>query len=159
VIGMSTASALPVEQEGRAQLVPLLLSISKSTRAFLALLLSEIDLHPGQDQLLMRLVPGEPISVSLLADQLSVRPSTVSKMLDRLIEKDLVQRSSNDSDARRTMVRITPDGEAVRARVRSVWERLDGELCAALENSEIGSVVRTLRQTDEVLAVKLRRLR
>ncbi|WAJ29588.1 MarR family winged helix-turn-helix transcriptional regulator [Antarcticirhabdus aurantiaca] len=156
---MSTASALPVEQEGRAQLVPLLLSISKSTRAFLALLLSEIDLHPGQDQLLMRLVPGEPISVSLLADQLSVRPSTVSKMLDRLIEKDLVQRSSNDSDARRTMVRITPDGEAVRARVRSVWERLDGELCAALENSEIGSVVRTLRQTDEVLAVKLRRLR
>jgi MarR family transcriptional regulator, organic hydroperoxide resistance regulator len=156
---MSTASALPVEQDGRVQLVPLLLSISKSTRAFLALLLSEIDLHPGQDQLLMRLVPGEPISVSLLADQLSVRPSTVSKMLDRLIEKDLVQRSSNDSDARRTMVRITPDGEAVRGRVKGVWERLDGELCAALESGEIGAVVKALRQTDEVLAVKLRRLR
>lgn len=79
-------------------LVRALLSISKSTRAFLALLLSDIGLHLGQDQLIACLRHGEPMSVSTLADRIAVRPSTVSKMLDRLVEKG----RSAASSARKT---------------------------------------------------------
>ena len=58
-------------------IVPRLLSIAKSTRAFLTIMLVEIDLYPGQDQLLHRIELGVPVSVSALADLLAVRPSTV----------------------------------------------------------------------------------
>lgn len=142
-----------------ARLVPTLLSIAKSTRAFLALLLAEIDLHPGQDQLLHRLEPGETVSVSMLADQLSVRPSTVSKMLDRLIEKELVVRAANNRDARRTMVALTARGEEVKEKVRTIWNRLEQELTAALQPDDINRLLGALEQVDDLLTVKLRRLR
>lgn len=142
-----------------ARLVPTLLSISKSTRAFLALLLVEIDLHPGQDQLIHRLSPGETVSVSMLADQLAVRPSTVSKMLDRLIEKELVVRAANSRDARRTMVSLTAKGEAIKREVQAIWNRLEHELTGALTGSEVDRLSGSLEQIDDLLTVKLRRLR
>lgn len=142
-----------------ARLVPTLLSIAKSTRAFLALLLAEIDLHPGQDQLLHRLEPGEQVSVSMLADQLAVRPSTVSKMLDRLIEKELVVRSANHRDARRTMVALTPQGEAMRLKVGTIWNRLEHELTGALQAPDLDRLLGALEQVNDLLTVKLRRLR
>ncbi len=152
------ASSPPVAED-EAELVATLLSIAKSTRAFLALLLAQIDLHPGQDQLLVRLTPGEPVSVSALAEQLSVRPSTVSKMLDRLIEKNLVLRESNSRDARRTMVSLTSAGEAAKQRVRKLWLRLEAELGNSVEDSEREALLASLRQVDQLLTTKLRRLR
>ncbi|WP_244488122.1 MarR family transcriptional regulator [Aureimonas sp. Leaf454] len=142
-----------------ARLVPTLLSIAKSTRAFLALLLAEIDLHPGQDQLLHRLEPGETVSVSMLADQLAVRPSTVSKMLDRLIEKELVVRAANNRDARRTMVALTPRGEEIKQAVRRIWNRLEHELTASLSSTDMDRLIGAVEQVDDLLSVKLRRLR
>ncbi|SMC65204.1 DNA-binding transcriptional regulator, MarR family [Fulvimarina manganoxydans] len=141
------------------QTVTSLLSIAKSTRAFIALLLAEIGLHPGQDQLLDRLTPGTPISVSVLASELSVRPSTVSKMLDRLIDRGLVIRTANKSDQRRTMVEITPKGETIRSEVREIWRRLETELVSALDQEQRRSLTFKLSQIDEILAQKLRRLR
>ncbi|WP_244493709.1 MarR family winged helix-turn-helix transcriptional regulator [Aureimonas sp. AU4] len=153
------SAPITIQDAGEAGLVTSLLSISKTTRAFLSLLLTEIDLHPGQDQLLHRLVPGQPVSVSALADQLAVRPSTVSKMLDRLIEKQLVNRSSNATDARRTMVMLTPAGEAARDNVRGLWDRLETELAGALPEADRQPLLQALQQIDGLLTAKLRRLR
>ena len=154
---MTASSSDPTNED--AQLVATLLSIAKSTRAFLALLLAQIDLHPGQDQLLVRLKPGEPVSVSALADQLAVRPSTVSKMLDRLIEKKLVLRESNSRDARRTMVTLTEAGEAAKERVLALWMRLETELGQSMEEGDRAALLGSLQQVDQLLSVRLRRLR
>ena len=154
--GRTTSSPAGLES---THIVPSLLSIAKSTRAFLTLVLSEIDLHPGQDQLLHRLEPESPVSVSALADQLAVRPSTVSKMLDRLIEKRLVMRAASNRDARRTMVMLTPEGEEAKRQVKLIWDRLETELVASLDREDVIKVTSALDQVDELLSAKLRRLR
>lgn len=140
-------------------MVSSLFSISKSTRAFLSLFLAEIGLHPGQDQLLERLEFGRPVSVSVLAEQLAVRPSTVSKMLDRLIEKGFVQRINSDGDARRTMVLLTETGEEMRAGIRAAWQRLEGELAGGLTPEEHAHLAVALSKAETILATRLRRLR
>lgn len=140
-------------------IVPSLLSISKSTRAFLTLLLVEIELHPGQDQLLDRLEMENPVDVSTLADLLAVRPSTVSKMLDRLIERGLVSRSSNARDARRTMVHLTPEGLEAQRKVRDIWNKLEADLTSALTQDEIALLDDSLYRAGDILSQKLRRLR
>ena len=140
-------------------IVPSLLSISKSTRAFLTLLLVEIELHPGQDQLLDRLEMENPVDVSTLADLLAVRPSTVSKMLDRLIERGLVSRSSNARDARRTMVHLTPEGLEAQRKVRDIWNKLEADLTSALSQDEIALLDDSLYRAGDILSQKLRRLR
>lgn len=144
---------------GAPVIVPSLLSIAKSTRAFLALLLAEIGLHPGQDQLIDRLDPNAPVSVSTLAEQLAVRPSTVSKMLDRLIEKELVARIANSRDARRTMVQLTPLGEQAQTSIRNLWRRLETDLVASIPVEDLEILDRSLARTGELLTQKLRRLR
>ncbi|MER0239528.1 MarR family winged helix-turn-helix transcriptional regulator [Fulvimarina sp. MAC8] len=136
-----------------------LLAIAKSTRAFIALLLSDIDLHPGQDQLLVRLLPNEPVSVSVLAEDLSVRPSTISKMLDRLIEKGLVERGAHKVDLRRTMVQLTPKGEQARDKVYEVWRKLDVDLIGALDEKERVVLGESLSKIETLLSQRLRRLR
>ncbi|WP_322189062.1 MarR family winged helix-turn-helix transcriptional regulator [Fulvimarina sp. 2208YS6-2-32] len=136
-----------------------LLAIAKSTRAFIALLLADIDLHPGQDQLLVRLQPNEPVSVSVLAEDLSVRPSTISKMLDRLIEKGLVERGAHKVDLRRTMVQLTPTGEHVRDKVYEVWRKLDIDLIGALDLEERKVLGESLGKIEQLLSQRLRRLR
>ncbi|MCD2470415.1 MarR family transcriptional regulator [Jiella sp. MQZ9-1] len=140
-------------------IVPSLLSIAKSTRAFLTILLAEIDLHPGQDQLIDRLEIENPVNVSALADLLAVRPSTVSKMLDRLIERGLVSRSSNARDARRTMVHLTPQGLETQQKIREVWSKLEADLTAALSSEEIALLDTSLDRAEDILIQRLRRLR
>ncbi|TFF22120.1 MarR family transcriptional regulator [Jiella endophytica] len=135
------------------------MSIAKSTRAFLTILLAEIDLHPGQDQLLDRLEVENPVNVSTLAELLAVRPSTVSKMLDRLIERGLVTRSSNARDARRTMVHLTPAGLEAQRRVREIWHKLEADLTSALSKEEISILDDSLYRAGDILSQKLRRLR
>ncbi|MCE7027481.1 MarR family winged helix-turn-helix transcriptional regulator [Jiella avicenniae] len=140
-------------------LVPSLLSIAKSTRAFLTILLAEIDLHPGQDQLLDRLEIENPVNVSTLAELLAVRPSTVSKMLDRLIERGLVSRSANARDARRTMVHLTPAGLEAQRQVREIWMKLEADLTAALTPEDIAVLDESLYRAGDILTQRLRRLR
>ncbi|WP_152047298.1 MarR family winged helix-turn-helix transcriptional regulator [Aureimonas psammosilenae] len=154
-----TIVAASGSEEEVGELVPTLLSIAKSSRAFLTLLLADVGLHPGQDQLLQSLIPGETISVSVLADQLAVRPSTVSKMLDRLIDRDLVKRTASSEDARRTMVALTPEGEKARNSVQEVWDRLEAELKSSFGAEEFETQVRVLGKVDELLTTRLRRLR
>lgn len=162
---MDTNISVSLEREPRTgadqslAILPSLLSIAKSTRAFQALLLAEIGLHPGQDQLLDSLDPANPSSVSMLADQLSVRPSTVSKMLDRLIARGLVARTPNSRDARQTMVQLTPAGEEAQVAIRDIWQRLEADLTSSIPSGDLVALDRSLTHIGDILAQKLRRLR
>ncbi|MCB8837290.1 MarR family winged helix-turn-helix transcriptional regulator [Aurantimonas sp. VKM B-3413] len=145
--------------DGAMSLVPSLLCISKTTRAFNALTLAEIGLHPGQDRLLDQLEVDHPVSVSGLADALGVRPSTVSKMLDRLVERGLVERVPSRSDARQTMVRLLPEGLKAQEAVRNIWKRMEDYLVGAISDDELAAISAALQRTDSVLTTRLRRLR
>jgi MarR family transcriptional regulator, organic hydroperoxide resistance regulator len=157
--GGTPRNARGEEGEDPLPLVRALLSISKSTRAFLALLLSDIGLHLGQDQLIACLQHGEPMSVSTLADRIAVRPSTVSKMLDRLVEKGAVRRVVSAQDARRTMVLLTEEGAALKPRVAQVWARLESELSGGMSPDEARAVKDAMARMDLLLATRLRRHR
>lgn len=79
-----------------------------SPRAFLGIRLAETGFHDGQDGTMLALEPTQAVTVSAPAGRLAVRPSTVSRMLDRLVARTLVERAADKRDPRRTVVRITP---------------------------------------------------
>ncbi|MBB4001621.1 MarR family transcriptional regulator [Aurantimonas endophytica] len=115
------------ETPSNIRLLPNLLSISKSLRALMGLKLAELGLHPGQDELLLALSPNMGTGVSVLANRLGVRPSTVSKMVDLLVQAGQVERAVNPRDARRTVICITPSGIEMQGRIIEVWLRLESE--------------------------------
>ena len=141
------------------QIVPCLLSISKSSRALLGIRLAEIGFYNGQDETILALQPDEPVTVSALADKLAVRPSTVSKMLDRLVVRKLVERTADRRDLRRTVIRITPEGVKAQSQIRRIRDQMEAELTSDLGDEEIGALLRELKGLERHLTKRLMRLR
>ncbi len=140
------------------QLVPGLVSIAKSVRQLMALKLAPIDVLVGQDQLLGVLDAEHAKSVLDIATELSVRPSTVSKMLDQVGKKGWTLRQGDQDDRRKTLVRLTPEGVKVQESVRAVWKRLEDDLVDALGDHS-GDIVDNLGSLDSILTKRLSRLR
>lgn len=141
-------------------LVAVLLSLSRSCRQLMQIKLVEIDVMVGQDQFLDVLTAERGIPVSLLAQRLNVRPSTTSKMADRLVAQGWVLREVDDEDGRRTRLRLTPVGLEVQTEVRRIWEQTDAELASALAGaSEQANVTTILAQMSSALDGRLQRLR
>lgn len=143
----------------RPLLVERLLAIAKSMRVVTALQLERIGLNAGQDQFLDVLGEEENLTVGEAALRLNVRPSTVSKMADRLCGKGLVERLEDDTDARRTRLCLTEAGRDMRDDVHDLWRQIEvdlGRADARIGGDEIDGVLETI---ETALKRRLSRLR
>ena len=136
-----------------------LVRIVKNARVLMALELAELGLHSGQDHLLMALREGASITVGHLAGKLGVRPSTVSKMVDRLAAAGMIERSGSGSDARQTMITCTQAGVEMRERVRQAWLDTDALLFHGMANDAAHDLRHAVNELDELLQQRVKRLR
>ena len=140
-----------------SDLLPHLLSVSKTVRQLVGIKLAASNVVVGQDQFLLCFRKGERLTIAAVADRLSVRASTVSKMTDILERQGWVGRETDDRDARKVLVQLTEEGRRTRAAVQRVQAKLEAELAEAFgEDAEIHSV---LVKLDAALTQRLRRLR
>jgi DNA-binding MarR family transcriptional regulator len=79
----------------------------------------ELDFSPVQLHLLRLLEPGDETPMSALAQQLFCDPSNVTGIVDRLEARGLIERREAERDRRMKVVRLTGEGERIRARVVS----------------------------------------
>ncbi|MEO7289566.1 MAG: MarR family transcriptional regulator [Jatrophihabitantaceae bacterium] len=73
-----------------------------------------------QYRLLVVLRRRGPTNLSRLAEELGVNPSTVLRMIDRLVTAGLVQRGAHPENRREVLVRPTRAGHSVVRRVTNV---------------------------------------
>src|SRR5260370_41490113 len=70
----------------------------------------EAGLEPQQHQLLLALkgLPeGRKATISELAERLQIQHHSTVELIDRMVERDLVQRSRDDEDQRRVLIQLT----------------------------------------------------
>ena len=95
-----------------------------------------------------------PLSISAIAEKLSLSLAATSHLVDRMVQHDLVLRSEDTTDRRQKRVAIAPSGKAllerlVQARLREATQIMAGlppELHEQLEQV-LEQVVGQLRQT------------
>lgn len=141
-----------------SDIVPLLIGISKSMRALHGIKLAKLGFHNGQDELLLA-ADARGITISAIADQLSIRPSTVSKMMDRLVARGMVERIGDVRDARRTLVRITPAGLKARSQLLEARRELEEEFVRAFGRDQCPAIAASLAECQVHLTNRLNRLR
>jgi DNA-binding MarR family transcriptional regulator len=78
-----------------------------------------------QFRLLVVLDGRGPLKLTTLAEHLGVNPSTVTRMVDRLVVADLVSREANPASRRELVVSLSDEGAAV---VREVMRRRRAEI-------------------------------
>lgn len=103
----------------------LLVQICRAHRNKAQELLSKIDIHPGQEQLLLHLLAQDGHTHTEMAGRLCVQPATVSRMLDRMERNGLVKRRVDAEDQRISRIYLTEKGRELMEPVAQAWQTLE----------------------------------
>jgi DNA-binding MarR family transcriptional regulator len=133
----------------------LLVQTCKAHRALAEKLWSEIGLHVGQDMILRQLWPAEGCTQSELADRLCIQPATVTKMLQRMEQTNLIERRGDPEDQRVSRVYLTEQSRALLQPYEEAWAKLEQSLIEGLSLEERVLLLRLLRQLHENLSKQL----
>ena len=97
------------------------------------------DLTPLQYGALVNLsmLTGKPgIEQNGFADRLNVDRNTASLLVEQLVKKGLVERQVNEADRRARLLRLTPNGEKLYARLRPAHIVADQSILAPINPAE-----------------------
>jgi DNA-binding MarR family transcriptional regulator len=127
------------EQSGmEGRLGPSLLCVGRllERRLLRAMAAAGIGLTPARARILISLHFHAPLSQQELASRIDVEPSTLVGTLDVMEREGLARREPNPSDRRAHLVSTTEKGEALIPSLFGLWDIVEGELVAALEEEE-----------------------
>jgi DNA-binding MarR family transcriptional regulator len=97
-----------------------------------------------QFRLLVVLHTRGPLKLASVAEWLGVNPSTVTRMIDRLLAANMVERQANPASRRETVVSLTPSGAVVVARVTDQRRAEIARIVAAMPASSRSGLVEAL---------------
>jgi len=117
-----------------------LMRVARAHRSVAASLLSKVDLHPGQDALLMELWEEDGRTQVNLAAALGVEPPTVTKMLQRMEASKLIARRPDKVDRRANRVHLTPKGRRLKTKVDDIWAELEAHTVEGLSDRQQASL-------------------
>ncbi len=129
----------------------LLTLAARRQRARHAVMLSEIGLFPGQDQVLSALAAQDGLTMGEIASLLRIRPPTASKMAARMGAQGLVQRRSAASDARLVTIHITEEGRALCERVERIARKIEKQMLAGFDDKDERRLRRLLKKVSRNL--------
>ncbi|SDS52625.1 MarR family winged helix-turn-helix transcriptional regulator [Actinoplanes derwentensis] len=125
--------------------------LARAHRAYAAALLREMDLHPGQELLLMHLLDRDGQTQSELLDSVGLDHSTVSKALRRMQEAGLLVREPAAHDRRVLVVRLTDKGRAMREPIAALWKALEETSAQNLSQQQTESFIETAYAITEAI--------
>ncbi|WP_424138323.1 MarR family winged helix-turn-helix transcriptional regulator [Roseomonas chloroacetimidivorans] len=103
------------------------------------------EVTPRQFGALLVLHQRGPLTLTELAERISVDRSTLSEMARRLVDNGLISRTGNARDRRSATVSLSPKGREVLLRLLPGAARLQDALLAPLPPSERRQFLRALR--------------
>lgn len=114
----------------------LLAKVTTAFRNSLERQMGQIGLHGGQVFVLFELWETDGLRQIDLAKRLNLSAPTVNKMVNGLIEINLVTRERLEDDGRSTRIFLTDTGAAVRSQIESQWIDLEESCLVGLSETE-----------------------
>jgi DNA-binding MarR family transcriptional regulator len=111
-----------------------------------------LDLERGAYILLSRIASGGPARLSVLADDVCLDLSTVSRQVGALESAGLVDRCPDPTDKRAVLVGVTATGQSVFARNRELWQSALRDLLADWTAQERAEFTRLFTRLNETIA-------
>ncbi|MFD9289228.1 MarR family winged helix-turn-helix transcriptional regulator [Streptomyces sp. NPDC060030] len=120
----TTSAELPnAARDGRLSYA--VFQLARAHRSNAAAMLRALNLHPGQELLLMQLFDQDGQTQAELLERVGLDHSTVSKSLRRMQEAGLLTRVPAPHDRRVMVVSLTDAGRALREPIADMWRTLE----------------------------------
>ena len=110
--------------------------VAKAQRGLVSSNLSKMNLHIGQERLLMELWQQDGLTQTELSDRLCIEPPTLTKMLSRLEKTKLLEKRKDLEDARVSRIFLTEKGSSLQKPVTELWLSLEETILANLSLEE-----------------------
>jgi DNA-binding MarR family transcriptional regulator len=107
-----------------------------------------LDLSMAQLKALFLLMHEQPLTIGTLADRLGIGMSAGSHLVDRLVQEELVERSEDPANRRRTLLRLTPSAEALVTRLQQGRTEQLRRCLRRMEEEDLGGLLRGLHALD-----------
>jgi DNA-binding MarR family transcriptional regulator len=119
--------------------------------------LDSLGITQGEGHILSHLAASGDSSIAGLHRALAHRRSTLTSILDRLADRQLITRESDLKDRRSFIVRLSKRGKAVAARVHRELARIEESALKGVTGRQYQSVVKvlqTLEKTADAASVR-----
>ena len=115
----------------------------------IGIFLDSLGITQGEGHILSHLAASGDASIAELHRALAHRRSTLTSILDRLAGRQYITRESDPKDRRSFIVRLSPEGKTVAARVHRELKRIEESALKGVTGREFESVVRVLRTLEK----------
>jgi len=124
----------------------LLQTLTTASRKSYAQKFRELNLHVGQETALCQLWNKDGISQTELRKQMGCEASTLSNMLRKLEQDEIVYREKDQQDARSIKVFLTEKGKQLQEPIRTIWEQQQQKILDGILPEELLLMRRLLQQ-------------
>ncbi|MHB8393968.1 MAG: MarR family winged helix-turn-helix transcriptional regulator [Candidatus Dormibacteria bacterium] len=100
---------------------------------------------PHQREAVLMLAQEGPLPMGELARRLLITPSSATELVDRLVDRALVERIPDPSDRRTVVIQLTPFAQERTEEVRGAVQIGLGQLLAVLDDQQLATMVSLLR--------------
>jgi DNA-binding MarR family transcriptional regulator len=144
--GAKNASAL--DQAGMQHLMGYLLTLAEvaARRVYQRHIGTPFKLRPVEFTLLVLLLGNGSATPKQLAQTLSMPPPNVTVLIDRLVDRALVQRSRSEADRRATNLLLTDKGRELAQRTQRASLTMEGALLSPLSTAERAMLAELLQK-------------
>jgi DNA-binding MarR family transcriptional regulator len=118
-------SSQPPNAAGAGRLSYAIFQLARAHRGHAAAMLRAMNLHPGQELLLMQLFDRDGQTQAELLERVGLDHSTVSKSLRRMQDAGLLTREPAPHDRRVMVVHLTDAGRALEEPITDMWRELE----------------------------------
>lgn len=114
----------------------LLVQIGKLRRNKSNVLLSETNIHGGQDILLYYLSLEDGQTVSSLVEKMCIQHATISAMIDRMEAQGMIKKEKDITDKRTSRVYMTNKGMDAYKEVAKIWKAMEAMITKDLTEDQ-----------------------
>jgi DNA-binding MarR family transcriptional regulator len=107
--------------------------------------LDSLGISQGEGHILSQLAASGDSTIAELHRALAHRRSTLTSILDRLAERQLITRESDPKDRRSFIVRLTKKGKSAAARVHQALAGIEEKALGGVTNQRLQSAAELLR--------------
>jgi DNA-binding MarR family transcriptional regulator len=115
----------------------------------IGLYVAEFGLSQGEAHILAQLATSGPTTIASLHRSLAHKRSTLTSILDRLTERGFITRHVGATDRRTFVIRLTPRGRQVAARVHRHLDALEKSVAGRFSPDELRAFAKVRAAVEE----------
>ena len=140
---------------GKGQVAQRVQSVARLLRTDLAARLLEHGLYAGQDQIMLALAAQDGMTPGQLAQQIGVKPPTVTKTINRLAAQGFVAKAGSETDARVALVSLTEAGRETLKVIEKSVKRNERSALRGFDKKERKALLKLLARMEANLGLPM----